>query len=125
MFYCGCSVKAYKTVVVVLFIIVMATLPPLVNKNGYIHSRLTHWGLNKLAGCLAFSGIETVVFSLKRHLRFVLHVCHNQLMFMPLYGILFLYLSASVGCFCLRTFFSQTDWTSYHAPPLYQIYILN
>ena len=41
-----------------------------------------------------------------------------------MYGLLFLLLSPSKGCFQPQTFFLKTDWTGFHRPPLYHINIL-
>ena len=42
-----------------------------------------------------------------------------------MYGLLFLQLSTSLGCFHPRTFFlKKTDWTSFYVPLLYHFFIL-
>ena len=42
-----------------------------------------------------------------------------------IYGLLFLHVSTSWGCFFPRTFLLKPGWSSYHGPLLYHIYILN
>ena len=39
-----------------------------------------------------------------------------------MYGLLFLQLSIFPWCFRPRTFFWQTDWISFHGPPLYPLH---